>query len=143
MKKIIKNKVYDTDTAIRLATYSSPGGPRDFSHYEESLYRKKTGEYFLHGIGGPMTRYAVPVDTNSWSGGERIMPLTYNEASEWAQEHLDGDDYEAIFGAVIEDEGKKAVTYRLTAANAEKLRRIAERESMSASDYLDRVLASI
>ena len=49
MKKIIKGKVYDTDTARELASWANGGNWRDFSHLEETLYRKKTGEYFLHG----------------------------------------------------------------------------------------------
>ena len=92
MKKIIKGRVYDTETATELASYSNGGTWRDFSHFEETLYRKKTGEFFLHGEGGPMTRYAEAQGQNSWSGGERIMPMTYAEAQEWAEKHLDGDE---------------------------------------------------
>ena len=41
MKKIIKNKVYDTDKAVLTATFSNSDDYSDFSHFEESLYRKK------------------------------------------------------------------------------------------------------
>ena len=48
MKKIINGKMYNTDTAKELAGWSSPGGRGDFSHYEETLYQKRTGEFLLH-----------------------------------------------------------------------------------------------
>lgn len=100
MKKIIDNRVYDTDTAQQVGPAYSPAGfgPSDFDRYEETLYRKRTGEYFLHGEGGPMTKYAEPCGQSSWTGGERIMPLTYDEAREWAEQHMDADAYIAAFG---------------------------------------------
>ena len=107
MKKIINGKAYDTTTAKEMAMYSSPGSSRDFNHYTETLYLKKTGEYFLHGVGGPATRYAETIGQNQWSGGERVIPMSYQAAREWAEKHLDGDEYEAIFGAVVEEEGRE------------------------------------
>lgn len=140
MKKIISGKVYDTSTATELAAYSSPGSWRDFSHYEETLYRKKTGEFFLHGEGGPMTRYAQATGVNSWSGGERIMPLSYKEAQEWAEEHLDGDEYEAIFGEVAEDDSRAVVSYRLSCGLIESIKRRASRDGVSISDLVESIL---
>ena len=140
MKKIIKNKVYDTDTAIKIAEFSSPGGWSDFSHYEESLYRKKIGEYFLYGQGGPMTRYAVSAGLNSWSGGEKIIPLDYAAAQEWAQEHLSGEEYERIFGAVVEDDSKRSITLLLYTSTIEKLRRESSKTGEPISDIIDRLV---
>ena len=126
MKKIINGKAYDTTTAKEMAMYSSPGSSRDFNHYVETLYLKKTGEYFLHGVGGPMTRYAETIGQNQWSGGQRIVPLTYQAAQEWAGKHLEGDEYEAIFGAVVEEEGRETVTWSLSSALVARLRREAQ-----------------
>lgn len=91
MKKIINGKVYDTATAKKAGYWSNGLGYRDFGWKEETLYRKKTGEFFLHGEGGPATNYAERMD-NTWSNGERIMPMTFSEAKVWAEEHLDADD---------------------------------------------------
>lgn len=140
MKKIINGKVYDTDTARALGSYSNGGTWRDFSHVEETLYRKKTGEYFLYGEGGPMTRYAEAQGQNQWSGGSRIMPMTYQEAAQWAEEHLTADEYESIFGQVTEDDTKRVVTYNLTVTAAEKLRRMAEQQGISASELLETLI---
>lgn len=102
MKKIINGKKYDTNTAKEIGRYVSYGSWGDFRHYEETLYQKKTGEFFLWGKGGPMTKYAVAVDTNSWSGGESIIPLTLDGAKEWCEHNLTADEYEKIFGEVEE-----------------------------------------
>lgn len=141
MKKIINGRVYDTNTAKGLGSYSNGGSWRDFSHVEETLYRKKTGEYFLHGEGGPMTRYAEATGQNQWSGGSRIMPMTYQEATQWAEKHLSADEYEEIFGAVVEDDTKRIVTYNLTVTAAEKLRRMAAMSGKSASEILEDLIS--
>ena len=49
-----------------------------------------------------MSKYSVSVDCNIVSGGSEIIPLTEAEARTWAEEHLDGDEYEEIFGEVEE-----------------------------------------
>lgn len=125
MKRIIDGKVYNTDTAKMVATYKNYGSWRDFKHFEEELYQKKTGEYFLFGAGGPASRYAEETGLNTWTGGEKIIPLTVKDAMEWAEKHLEADEYESIFGAVEEDTSKRMVTMYLRADVAESLRRIA------------------
>ncbi len=101
MKKIINGKKYDTNTArfIGYAGYSYPG---DLSFWLERLYRKKTGEFFLHGVGGAMSKYAHRAGLNEWSGGEEIIPLSPEEARKWAEEHLNADEYELAFGKIEE-----------------------------------------
>ncbi len=101
MKKIINGKRYDTDTAKILGSvgYSHPG---DFNFWVERLYRKKTGEFFLHGFGGPLSKYARRTGLNEWSGGEEIRPLTFREAQKWVEENLEVEEYEEIFGEVEE-----------------------------------------
>ena len=101
MKKIINRKMYDTETAKCVGSFSY-GSCRDFDHYAEELYRKKTGEYFLYGEGGAASKYARGVDQNSTSGGWEITPLSEERAMDWAEKYLDADEYEAIFGKVEE-----------------------------------------
>lgn len=141
MKKIINNKVYDTATARELASWSSDSMDT-LDYIEEALYRKKTGEYFLYGEGGPRTQYAKETGTNSWSSGARIMPMTYQEASDWAQSRLSGEKYEALFGVVKEDDSRRTVTYSLSAGSVDKLRRLAEQRGMSASELLDQLICA-
>ena len=73
MKKIIAGKVYDTEKAKELGTYSNGGGWNDFNHYEETLYQKRTGEFFLFGKGNANTKYAEVIGQNCWSGGRKIL----------------------------------------------------------------------
>lgn len=139
MKKIINNKVYDTATARKVGYWGNGLGCRDFGWKEETLYRKKTGEFFLHGEGGPATNYAERID-NAWSSGERIMPMSFAEARAWAEEHLDGDEFEEIFGAVAEDESRVQVCYSISAAAAETIKRRAAEAGISASAYIESLI---
>lgn len=136
MKKIIGGKRYDTDTAREIARDWSPVSRTDFSFWEEALYQKRTGEYFIHGEGGPMTRYAKSTGQNSWSGGEKIIPVTPEAAREWGEEHMSADEYEEHFGAIQEDESKKVVSYSLPVATIEKVKRAAADQSISLSDVI-------
>ena len=104
MRRIIRNKVYDTSTARKMGTYRNPEDSGIFYYYEYTLYRKKTGEFFLHACGR----------SNSH---ESIMPLTYDEAQEWAEELLTEEQYKGIFFGVV-DEGTEieALTVKLPTA---------------------------
>jgi len=101
MKKIINGRKYDTETATRVGHYWNGLSDRDFRNVEEALYQKKTGEFFLAGNGGPMSKYAQPCGDMT-SGGKDIIPQTQEEAKMWSEEHLDAEEYEAIFGPTEE-----------------------------------------
>lgn len=102
MKKIINGKKYDTDTAKEVG-YSNNGLlSTDIDYIEETLYQKKTGEFFLYGEGGARTEYSdFRGETNCYSGC-KIIPLTVKEAKKYAEEHLTVEEYEKIFGEVEE-----------------------------------------
>ena len=102
MKAIINYKLYNTETAKELVSYCNGFGQGDFRYIHETLYRKKTGEYFLYGHGGAMTIYCKPCGNNSWSGGGAIRPFTEREAQKWVMEHCDADTFINLFGEVEE-----------------------------------------
>lgn len=137
MKKIISGKLYDTTTARKVASCSHGEGPRDFSYYEESLYCKRTGEYFLAGTGGPMTKYSRSSGQNSWSGGEKIFPLTLAEAQDWGEREMDADDYQREFGAVTEGDTVR-LSISLPANIADLIRKAAQTEGISVSECIAR-----
>lgn len=58
MKTTINNKVYDTDKATLVAEASSNYGGNDFRAWTEELYFTRKGNWFLHGRGGPLSKYA-------------------------------------------------------------------------------------
>ncbi len=100
MKEIINGKRYDTSTATEIAYNCGDGGWSDFNYFEESLYRKRTGEFFLAGKGHAMTKYATH-SGNSSSRGSGIFPLDLQEAQEWVERYCNSR-YEEIFGEVEE-----------------------------------------
>ena len=79
MKKIIKGKLCDTETAKHLGTvyvgeFGDPAG------YEEQLFITKTKQYFIYGAGGAESKY-VKSDAKL---------LTNEEAEAWKKENIKG-----------------------------------------------------
>lgn len=135
MKKIINNKLYDTETAKSIGFSTANCSCSDFNYWEEELYRKKTGEYFLYGKGGPMTKYSVSHGDNSWSGGSKIIPLSFEKAREWAEENLEADDYIECFGEPTgDDDTRQTVTITVPSDVVARLRREAEQHGKKLSD---------
>lgn len=79
MKKIIKGRTYDTETA-KLVGYVENDITNNLFYTYESLYKKRNGEYFLYAEGGAGTKYAKYLGNNNWAPGEMIIPLSYDDA---------------------------------------------------------------
>ena len=140
MKRIIDGKRYDTSTAEEIAT-ATHGYKREFSYYEETLYCKRTGEYFLYGYGHGESKYAKQV-LGAWGPGEDIIPMTYEQARQWAERNLDAEDYEREFGEVPESDGEDVVlSVRVSPATRERLRRMAAESGRSQGAVLDELVA--
>lgn len=119
MKKIINGKRYDTETAEEIGFWSTERSVTDFSYCDETLYRKRTGEFFIHGGGGARTKYAKE-EYGMMGAGEAIVPLTEGEAKTWVEKNLDADTYEALFPVEEEDvasmeSGARLASYRAQA----------------------------
>ena len=102
MKRIINGKMYNTETANRIAAYDNGCPHNDFNYYREELYLKRTGEFFLYGEGGPATIYCNVYDDGCTGFGWDIIPLELHEAKSWCERHLSADRYVEIFGEVEE-----------------------------------------
>ena len=120
MKKVINGKVYDSEKAKFL--------------------QKRTGEFFLLGEGGPMSKYSRILGDNSWGYGEQIIPLSYKAAQKWAEEHLSAEDYQDIFGEIDESNEKTAVTLSISASALETAKRAAVQDEMSLSAYIEKLI---
>ena len=131
MKKIIKGKLYDTETAKQVGRYDNGKYTNDFGYFSEDLYQKRTGEFFIDGYGGAFTKY---------DGIEKITPISYTEAQEWAEEHLDGDDYIEIFGEPEEDTSKRTISLSLTESTISKIKQGASKAGVSMSEYIEQML---
>ena len=68
MRSIIKGKLYNTDTAIKIGKFG-----------EEELFRKKTGEFF---------KYDTKIG---------VKPLTKEDAKIWVKKYLKEDIYISLF----------------------------------------------
>lgn len=136
MRKVIKGKLYDTDTARECGSCGHHA-VSDFKWYREALYQKKTGEFFLFGEGHAASPYARSCSDGTRGPGEKIIPLAYEAARQWAEDNLDAEAYEAIFGEVVEDDSRIAVNLSLAANVAEKARRAAAERGMSLSAYVE------
>lgn len=86
MMAIINKKKYNTETAILIHKWSNGHFSNDFGFCSEALYMTKQGAYFLAGDGGAMSKYATHRG-NSSGWGERITPMTEDEALEWLESH--------------------------------------------------------
>jgi hypothetical protein len=140
MKRIINGRQYNTETAERLGEYEPTPYRSDFHYFCETLYRKKTGEFFLHGEGGPASKYSRSCGQNELCGSESIIPMTYKEAQEWTEEYLDGDDYIAIFGEPDESDEKKTVGFVLTDGAIAKLKQEASKRGITQSALIEELI---
>ena len=82
MRKIIKNAVYDTNTARLLTSAVERNNPFLEENTEVFLYRKKTGEYFYHQV--------------AENGSERIIPTNRQKAKKWLLTHFSEEDAENV-----------------------------------------------
>lgn len=102
MKKIIDGKRYDTEKAKCVASYENSYGINDFKHYSENLYLTTSGSWFLHGSGGPMTKYSKQAG-DATCAGEDIIPMTEKEVIQWMEEHEEYEGLEHYFPDSIID----------------------------------------
>lgn len=117
MKRVIRNKVYDTDTAMMIGSEFSID-EHGFPQSERRLYRKKTGEFFLYGkdVAG------------------MIKPLTYEDAETWARMYLSSFDFKWYFGEPdYEDAGTEVMTISIPASIARRIRLEAQRTGTTIS----------
>lgn len=138
MKKIIKNLIYDTDTA-RLIGIKSHGVQRgDADYWTEALYQKKTGEFFIHGEGGAQTRYAKNLGGQSWGWGEAITPISFDTARTWAEANLTPEVFRAAFKIPEAANSKplERIGFRLPAPLLAKIKLNAAAAGQSIQDYL-------
>lgn len=104
MKAIISGKRYDTEKANLIASASSNAGRSDYSWWSEELYKTpRSGAFFLAGQGHARSHYAENLGGGSWGPGEKITPMTREEALAWAERNISAEQIEAIFADDIED----------------------------------------
>jgi hypothetical protein len=103
MKKIINQKVYNTETATGIVTYSYLD-PRDFGYIEETLYQTKYGQFFIHGEGGSASEYRERSSSNSYCNGSDLFLVDEKEALDLAEKRsVDVEKMLTVFWDVLEE----------------------------------------
>ena len=77
----------DTNRSKKLAVYDNGLGGEN--HMIETLYRTRSGRYFLHGVGGFLTKW----------NGEKLALLARDEAEMWVRGYQGEQMFNIIFGA--------------------------------------------
>lgn len=137
MKKIINGKVYDTDKAAFIAR-ADHDNIKDATGAtcKQALYRKKTGEFFVHLEGTSITLHNI--FQHDYRQGRGIYPLTYDQAAKWAEDELTAEKWEDIFGDPEDDAEDVLLGIQVSAAAAAKLKREATRQCTTQSALLER-----
>ena len=98
MKKILNGFRYDTEKAILIGHAESNPYQTDFSYWEAGLYiTKRSHSFFIAGHGGPMSRFGRSVRQNETSGGSDLIPMSKDEALEFAKQYLETEEFEKYF----------------------------------------------
>ncbi len=143
MNKIINGKRYDTDKAKEIGSWESTWDCGSVDYMSETLYRKRTGEFFLHCERGMRSATAYRFCDNKMAsdGSEHIVLLAYEQAQGWAEENMTADEYEAVFGEVADDAGNVPVTLSLPASAKAKLEAQAAKTGESQSAIVARLVS--
>lgn len=102
MKKVIDGKVYNTETATKVAEWDNGIFGNDFRSCSEELYKTKKGAWFIFGKGGAMSKYSES-HGNSTSGSSTIFTVTEDEAFAWLENYNEMDAIEEYFADRIEE----------------------------------------
>lgn len=77
MRKIINNKLYDTEKAEELASYKTGEG---FDRIEKTLYKTKKGAYIIRYFGGAATEYGKKLSYNLFKSNSGLILTSEDEA---------------------------------------------------------------
>jgi len=103
MRAIIDGLRYDTDTAEAVHVWTN-GLPRgDLRFRAKTLYRTPKGRWFIHHEGGPMTDLAQRVSDSTITGGEKIEPVSEDDAFRFLTTHGGEDAAERYFPDRVQD----------------------------------------
>lgn len=137
MAKKLEDKFYDIRKATALVTVQKTFGKKYGDNVDddwvETLFVKKSGEYFLYGMGGknsPFSNFDDGVSTQG-DGYETWLSNNYKKAKEWVMMNCPEKMDEIFVPLKPEEETKlKASTFSLTEkARANLKRRAAEYET--------------
>ncbi|MCL2757320.1 MAG: hypothetical protein FWD43_04485 [Coriobacteriia bacterium] len=133
MYTVIKNRVYDTATAKAIAEYKH-------GSITQTLYRKKTGEYFAHFYDSS----AHDDDRRAgWAGKDKIAPYDFETAKIWAELYLGEEKRDELFKGVVSSEETVVMTVKIKKPAAAKLRKLQSETGESVSQLFEKAIACL
>ena len=143
MKKVLDGKVYDTETAKLIGKkIERSNGKLIGWEVNEWLYLTKSGNYFIHGCGGELSDYCV-YKNGVVRSGEKIKPVTLEQAKHWGEENLDGSAFISEFGEPEEPDEKSRVTLYLKESSRQTLQHEKVTTGKSISAIVDELVSQL
>lgn len=134
MKKRIGSKVYDIASARLIGKCDNNKSSSDLAYSSQSLYRKKTNEYFLYTYDGEMSPNNMVMGVSS-DEREFIKPISYDEAMCWIKEHnIDVD--ERLINNNLDTSTKKRIEFFAEAKMKNELDNLAKQRNISLSKLI-------
>ena len=96
MKKVIDDKLYDTELAEKVCSWENGYPSDDFKRLDGALYRTRNGAWFMVHSGGAKTEYARQCG-NSFYAGTILEPVNDCDAFEVLSEHGDLEGLQKYF----------------------------------------------
>lgn len=130
MRKILKNKVYDTATAQYIGAYLGQW-ENETRWFREELYKKRTGEYFLYSEGGADSPHGKDGDVS-----EEITPLSFENAKLWGEKRLDPNVCDMEFGIDHDDDAMVRLHVQIPSSLNDYLETERSRSGVSKSEIV-------
>lgn len=140
MKEIINGMLYDTTTAKHLGEWQSSPNSASLGYCVLALYQKANGEFFLVCSGVGAERYICQFSDGLAGRSKNILPLSPEDAAEWAEDFLTADEYVAVFGQVSEDDGYMSTYLLLPSEVAVKAQEAAATTGIDFSGYIEKLI---
>ncbi|MBQ9542662.1 MAG: hypothetical protein IJJ76_12270 [Ruminococcus sp.] len=143
MKKIIDNRVYDTDTAQLIKQADHDNIISGEGKCKQSLYRKRTGDYFLCVYGARADSFHNLHLTDAKHDRERhIYLLTFEQARAWCEAEMTAEEWLENFEPA-EDDSLAALNLTLSAAAVSKFKLSAQQQQISQKELMEKLIGTL
>ena len=136
IKKVIKGVLYNTESAKMLGRRESMRGSRCLF---ETLYKTKSGHYFLYGEILPMSAYASRQKDNLLSDSKFIIPLTPALAVQWGRKNLTAPECNKQFDEPEDSGCKEKLSLSVSSAVKRKL----EKQRKETGKSISRIISEL
>jgi len=123
MKRIIKGKLYDTDTAKLIYKQQD-------NEFTKALYQKQTGHYFI----------LYEINSGIPEIKPTITPVSYEQASLFAKKFMPKETYDFHFGSSSAEDKIISTTIRMSEKMHRILKQLAVENNCTSSEFVTRLI---